>query len=250
MKITFLGTGSSTGIPILGCRCRVCASKKPKNKRHRPSLLLSYHGKQVLIDAPPELRIQLLRERIMRIDALLFTHCHADHVYGMDDIRVFTRQCRVPVFGTKATLGEIKSIFPYVFKKTQKGGGKPRLRMRAIAGTFRVFGKTILAFPVFHGARLASGFRVDHLAYIPDYSRIPPATFKCLRGLDVLILDALRDTPHSTHVTLAESVAVAERIGASRTYFTHIAHNLEHDASERKLPRGMKMAYDGLKISI
>jgi phosphoribosyl 1,2-cyclic phosphate phosphodiesterase len=250
MKITFLGTGSSTGIPILGCHCSVCRSKKSRNKRFRPSLLLSYAGRNVLIDTPPELRLALIKNKIDDIDAVLFTHCHADHVYGLDDVRVFCRNKRIPVYGAERTLKEIKSIFPYVFKRTQKGGGKPKLRLRAINKTFRIFGKKFTPLPVYHGNKMASGFRMDDVAYIPDYSGIPKGTWRLLEDLNILILDALRDTPHTTHVSLSESIEVAKRIGARKTLFTHISHKLDHFKTGKKLPPVMALAFDGLTLPI
>ncbi|OGK01502.1 MAG: MBL fold metallo-hydrolase, partial [Candidatus Raymondbacteria bacterium RifOxyB12_full_50_8] len=223
MKVTFLGTGTSFGIPIPGCRCRVCGSTKSKNRRLRPAVLVSTGGKNILIDTPPELRIQLVENFVDRIDAILFTHCHADHVYGLDDIRVFSMVKRMPVYGSPNTLNEIKRIFPYIFIRTQQGGGKPKLKLTGVHGRFRFSGITIIPLPVFHGKRSVFGFRIGAFAYIPDCSAIPAATFVLLRDLDVLALDGLRKEPHPTHFSLDQAIEAARRIGARQTFLTHIS---------------------------
>ena len=248
VKITFLGTGASSGTPVPGCDCRVCRSKNPRDRRLRPALLLEWNGRHVLIDTPPELRLQLLSTKVRKIDAILFTHCHADHVYGLDDVRIFSRERKIPVFGDARTLAELKRIFPYVFKRTQKAGGKPRLRLKAVETPFRLFGSKITPLPVYHGNRSIRGFRLDGFAYIPDCSRIPEKTYGMLTGLNVLALDALRETPHPTHFSLSESLQAAARIGAKRTWLTHISHAMGYTAMRSKLSATVDAAYDGLTI--
>lgn len=213
-------------------------------------MLLSWEGLNVLIDTPPELRLQLLKNHIDRVDALLFTHCHADHVYGLDDVRIFCRDRRLPVYGDAVTLKEMKRIFPYVFRRTQKAGGKPRVRLKPFKSPFSLFKRKVVPLTVYHGNKKVSGFRVGGFAYISDCSRIPAATFSLLTGLKVLIIDALRDEFHPTHFSLPESMEAARRIGAEKTFFTHIAHNLDHDQTNRRLPSDMRLAHDGLRLRL
>lgn len=248
MQITFLGTGASSGTPIPGCDCRVCGSRDPRDKRLRPSLLVEWNGRQILVDTPPELRLQLLAAGVKKIDAILFTHCHADHVYGMDDVRIFSKERKIPVLADKSTLVELKKIFPYVFKRTQKAGGKPRLKLKVVEGPFYLFGLRIVPLKVFHGNKQAKGFRFGRFAYIPDCNRIPSRTFSLLKDLDVLGLDALRETPSPTHFSIPEAIRAAQQIGAKRTLFTHINHTVKHAEMKKKLPRNIELAHDSLKI--
>jgi len=249
LKVRFLGTGSSAGVPVPGCRCNVCASQKNGNRRYRPGLLIYYHQKNILIDAPQELRLQLLESRARTIDALLITHCHADHVYGLDDVRIFSKESKLPVFGGVETLSELKAIFPYVFKRTQKAGAKPRLRLVPLDACFQLFGKEIIPLPVYHGKKRIYGYRIDGFAYIPDCSQIPRKTFLLLNDLNILVIDALRLMPHPTHFCLSESIDVAKKIRAGQTYFTHLSHEIDY-SNRDKLPLGMDFAYDGLVLSV
>jgi len=250
MKVTFLGTGASSGTPVPGCECAVCRSRNPRDNRMRPALLLEWKGKHIIIDTPPELRLQLLSAKVKKIDAILFTHCHADHVYGMDDVRIFCRERKIPVFADRTTLSELKSVFPYVFKRTQKAGGKPRLRLTSVEKPFKLFGMTITPLKVFHGNKPAKGFRLGNFAYIPDCNRIPERTFSLLTGLHTLVLDALRETPSPTHFSLPESISAATRIKAENTWFTHINHTMGYSVIRKKLPESMDLAYDQLQLNI
>ena len=253
MRITFLGTGTSHGVPMIGCECATCRSTDPRDTRLRPSLHVEHAGTRVLVDAGPDLRAQALRHGIARVDAILFTHGHADHILGMDDVRRFNALMGgpMPCFGDAATLEDIRRMFSYVFDSaTPKGGGLPLLDLREVAGPFRLGDLDVVPVPVYHGSRPILGFRFGAFAYLTDCSRIPEASWPLLDGLAVLVLDALRLRPHPTHFSLDEAVATAQRIGAGRTFFTHMCHDLGHAATDARLPAGMALAYDGLVLQL
>ncbi|MEW6516839.1 MAG: MBL fold metallo-hydrolase [candidate division FCPU426 bacterium] len=252
MQVTFLGTGTSHGIPVIGCRCAVCASKDPRDQRGRTALLVRSRRATLLVDAPPELRLQLVRSRVDRVDALLLTHAHADHISGLDDVRIFSEreQRAFPVYGPASALRQVRERFGYVFRPTQEGGGKPRLSLRAVSAPFAVQGVRVRPLAVWHGKVRVFGYRIGNLAYLTDVSRIPESVYPALRGLSVLVLDALRREPHNTHFHLDRAVAEARRIGARKTYFTHLCHRLGHADTERTLPPGMRLAYDGLTLRL
>ena len=258
MRITFLGTGTSHGVPMIGCGCATCASTDPRDTRLRPSLSVETANTCVLVDAGPDLRAQALRHRLTRVDALLFTHAHADHILGMDDVRRFNalREAQhlpgtMPCYGDAATLEDIRRMFSYVFDPaTPKGGGLPQLDLRLIDGPFAVGELDVRPVPLHHGKRPILGFRFGSFAYLTDCNRIPDASWPLLEGLDVLVLDALRIRPHPTHFSLDEAVAIAARVGAPRTFFTHMCHDLLHAATDARLPAGMALAYDGLVLEL
>lgn len=254
MRITFLGTGTSHGVPMIGCECGTCRSDDPRDSRWRPSIFIETDtGESLLVDAGPDLRAQALRFGIRRVDAVIFTHGHADHILGLDEIRRFNslQQRPMPCYGDDPTLFDIERMFAYVFDPaTPKGGGLPQLDLHRIDGTFRIGGQDILPVPVFHGHRPILGFRLGRFAYLTDCSRIPDASWPLLEGLDLVVLDALRDRPHPTHFTLDEAVATAGRIGAPRALFTHMCHDLPHAATCARLPGGMELAYDGLVVDV
>lgn len=254
-RLIFLGTGTSHGVPMIGCNCAVCTSSDPHNRRTRPSVVIQSNGRTILIDAAPELRIQLLRERIAFADALLFTHYHADHLFGLDDVRTFPRHLQhpLPIYCEPVVERVIRRAFAYAFDRRSRhipAGGVPQLEFRSIqAGrSFQAAGVNCLPIRLLHGPFRVLGFRVGGLAYCTDVNRIPRRSLPRLRGLDVLVLDALRVRPHPTHFSVAESLEVVEQLKPSRAYFTHIAHELDHGATNAQLPSHVRLAFDGLSI--
>jgi len=238
---------------MIGCECATCRSTDPHDNRLRPSIFLETSSARVLVDAGPDLREQALRHRIARVDAIVFTHGHADHILGMDDVRRFNALMdgSMPCYGDAATLEDIRRMFSYVFDPaTPKGGGLPQLDLRVIDGPFSVGDIHLQPVPIWHGRRRILGFRVGAFAYLTDCSRIDEAAWPLLERLDVLVLDALREKPHPTHFSLSDAIATAARIGAARTFFTHMAHDLPHEATNARLPDGMRLAHDGLVLSM
>lgn len=253
-RVTILGSGTSHGVPMIGCTCEVCRSADPKDRRLRPSIHVEVAGgPSVLVDTATDLRQQALASGLTRVDAILMTHSHADHVMGMDEVRRFNAVSggEIPVYGAPATVAEIRRIFAYAFEPPlQKGGGLPQIGLRTIEGPFGVGALRVEPVPVLHGEMPILGFRFGRFAYLTDASAIPDPSWALLEGVDTLVIDALRHRPHPTHFTLAEAVAVAERLGTRRTWFTHICHDLPHEATNRSLPSGMALAHDGLQFDI
>jgi phosphoribosyl 1,2-cyclic phosphate phosphodiesterase len=238
---------------MIGCDCATCRSEDPRDRRLRPSIYIEAGDLSVLVDAGPDLRAQALRHDIRRVDAIVFTHGHADHILGLDDVRRFNhlQQRTMPCYGDAHTIADVRQTFAYAFDpRTQKGGGLPRIAMFEIAGAFCLGGLEIVPVPIFHGRRPILGLRAGAFAYLTDCSRIPEESFALLGDLDVLVIDALRDRPHPTHFTLAEAVEASRRIGARRTFFTHMCHDLPHEATSGRLPQGMGLAYDGLVVNV
>jgi phosphoribosyl 1,2-cyclic phosphate phosphodiesterase len=254
VRVTFLGTGTSHGVPMVGCDCAVCTSPDPRDNRLRSSIYVEGDdGFCFLVDTTTDLRMQALREGIRRIDAVLYTHSHADHILGLDELRRFNMITRqpIPVYGMRATLDDLRRTFAYAFAPdAPRGGGVPDLRLHPLEGPC-CFGKTtVVPVPVAHGPWDVLGFRFGSFAYLTDCNRIPPSSLDLLGDLDVLVLDALRHKPHPTHFSLAEAIEAARRIGARRTYFTHIAHELGHEETCASLDEGMTLACDGLVIEV
>ena len=238
---------------MIGCDCGVCRSADPRDARLRPSIFVETPGARVLVDAGPDLRLQALRHGIRRVDAILFTHGHADHILGIDDVRRFNALMKgtMPCYGDARTLDDIRRTFHYVFDPgTPKGGGLPALDLREVDGAVTVGDLTAAPIRIWHGARPILGFRFDRFAYLTDCNRIDDESWARLEGLDAVVIDALREQPHPTHFSLGEAVEAAQRIGARRTLFTHMCHHLPHEATNAKLPAGISLAYDGLTLDL
>jgi phosphoribosyl 1,2-cyclic phosphate phosphodiesterase len=270
LKVTFLGTGTSHGVPMIGCACAVCRSTDPKDRRSRPSVLIEIVDdetgsdggdglppfargvRHVLVDTSTDLRTQALANGVTRVDAILFTHSHADHVLGLDEIRRFNVLQResIPCFGDERTLVDLRRTFAYIFSPGHElGGGIPRVALFRIGGAFTLGGREFIPVPIYHGRRPIFGFRVGTFAYLTDCSRIPDTSWPLLAGVRTLVVDALRDRPHPTHFTIAEALDVVDRLAPDRAYFTHICHDLPHAATCARLPAGVELAYDGLVLS-
>ena len=252
MRMTFLGTGTSTGVPTLACHCRVCTSPDPRDKRTRPSILVQFDGRAVVIDTTPDFRAQALREGLDRLDAILFTHSHADHILGLDDVRVFyfRQQKPIPIYADAQCMEHIQRTFKYIFDGDYPYGGIARLDPHIIDGSFEVEGLNVIPVPVMHGNLPILGFRINNVAYLTDVSEIPETSYPLLQGLEVLILDALRPHPHPTHLTVEQSLRVMERLRVRRGYCTHIAHDLGHEETNARLPPHVRLAYDGLELEL
>lgn len=252
MRVTFLGTGTSTGVPVPTCDCRVCTSPDPRDRRLRPAVLLEWSGASVLVDTPTDLREQVLRHDVRRIDAVLFTHAHADHMLGLDELRVFNwRQGGpIPAYGSALTLAMLSRTFWYVFDGVPPESTKPVIQRREIDGPFELHGRQVVPVELHHGRMPILGFRIGNFAYLTDVSTVPPSSYALLSNLDVLVLNALRERPHPTHLTLAQALAEAERIAPRRVLFTHVSHELLHAEIEARLPAFANLAYDGLRLEI
>lgn len=256
-QLIFLGTGTSHGVPVIGCECPTCRSTDPKNKRTRCSVVLGLPEGNLLIDTSPELRIQLLREGIGRIHAVAYTHGHADHLFGLDDLRIFPAYLgrNLPVYCEPTVEEQIRLAFSYAFDPTVQeypAGGVPKLQFFPITPgqVFEGLGTEILPFRLEHGRYQVLGFRIGRVAYCTDTSGIPPESWAMLEGLEVLILDCLRRQAHPTHLHLEAAVALAQQIAPRQTFFTHVCHDLEQKATNACLPLNMELAYDGLRIPL
>ncbi len=251
-RLTFLGTGTSHGVPMIGCECTTCRSEDPRDRRWRPSALLDLpDGLSVLIDTTPDLRSQALAYGVRRVDAVLFTHAHADHIFGLDELRRYNalQRSAIPCFASAPTARSLRRTFDYIFGVSDAGmGSVPRLELFTIGGVFSLGRSIVRPLSLLHGRDPILGFRVGSLAYLTDCSAIPAATWPELTDLDVLVLDALRDREHPTHLNVAQAVALAARIGARSTFFTHMSHDLPHAATCARLPAGVQLAYDGLSL--
>jgi len=251
LNIVLLGTGTSTGIPVVGCRCNVCRSTDKRNQRTRCSALLNYDGHNLLIDTATDLRLQALREDIRHIDAVLYTHCHADHVHGIDDLRGFNVHDGnpIPLYAAPETLTSLRKNFSYIFDQRQPSGYVPRLTLQPIERAKKLFGLEVIPIPLHHGAQMATGYRCGPFAYLTDCNRIPDSSLTLLEGLQLLVLDGLRFKPHPTHFNIPEAVDIAQSIGAKQTLLTHLSHDVDHARVDADLPDGINLAYDGQRFS-
>ena len=254
LTITVLGSGTSVGVPMIGCKCAVCHSTDPRDKRLRPSVLISYEGHQVLVDTTPDFRAQALRAQIPRIDAVLYTHTHADHIMGLDDVRPFNflQRQQIPVYAHEEHLRLIQQMFPYIFSEAATESTRPRIDPRSFTAGMPIdlFGLAFEPLRLQHGKGTTFGFRFGPAAYLTDHSAIPDETLERLCGLDVLFLDALRHTPHPTHSTVARALEWVEQLKPKRAFFTHICHDLPHGKTEESLPAHVRLAHDELIITV
>ena len=264
--LTFLGTGTSMGVPTLGCFCAVCVSTDPRDRRLRPSVLLRWtepaNGAErgiervVVIDTGPDFREQALRQRLTHVDAVFYTHAHADHILGMDDLRPLSfarfRQCgsAIPLYADPATISVLEQMFAYTFSPQATYPTRARVELKPLAESNVVHGVEFVRVPLLHGVLPIVGFRFGNAAYMTDVSAIPDASFALLKGVEVLVLSALRHQPHPSHATVEQALVWAERIGARQTWFTHIAHDLGHEETNRTLPANMQLAFDGQSVPV
>lgn len=252
MQLTMLGVGSSAGTPVLGCKCNTCTSTDKRNIRTRCSSLITLdNGKTILIDTGPDLRQQALREGFTQIDAVLYTHTHADHLHGIDDLRAFCQiqRSQIPLYGNSDAINHITQKFGYALREPSNFWDLPVLKAVPINGPFELFGQTIIPIPLKHGRSDIFGYRVGDIAYMTDVSEIPESSFSLLQGLKVVLLDCLREAAHPTHVNFEQSLAYAQTIAAESTYLIHMTHELEYNALSARLPENVYVGYDGLKVN-
>ena len=249
-SLTVLGSGTSMGVPTIGCGCAVCHSADPHDRRTRPSILVEYSGKTVLIDTTPDFREQAIREGIRQLDAVLYTHAHADHILGLDDVRPlsFHRPEKIPLFARPEAAELLRRVFRYIFDADYKFGSLAQVELHLINGPVDLFGVRFEPVKVMHGDAEIIGFRFGQAAYLTDFSEIPEESFSQLRDLDILFLDALRHKPHPTHSTVENSLGIVERVQPKRAFFTHICHDLPHEETNKTLPPHVRLSYDGMKL--
>jgi phosphoribosyl 1,2-cyclic phosphate phosphodiesterase len=250
--LTVLGSGTSMGVPTIGCDCKVCRSQDPHDRRTRPSVLLQFNDRVVLIDTTPDFREQALREKITRLDAVLYTHAHADHILGLDDLRplTFRHQNKLPLYADDSTAKIIERMFSYAFDPNSTYATRPQVQLHRLNGSLELFGATFLPLKVMHGDFEVTGYRFGSAAYLTDFSTIPDVTMEQLRGLQVLFLDALRHRPHPTHSSLEESLKIVEELKPQHAFFVHMSHDLGHEETNRTLPPHVRLAHDGLKLEL
>ncbi len=253
MKITVLGAGSSAGTPVIGCECPVCHSSNMRNKRSRCSSIITLdNGSNILIDTSPDFKMQAMREKINKIDAVLFTHHHADHCHGIDDLRAYCQKYKqaIPIFANENTMKELKLKFNYAIREESQFWETPVLQANIVNGPFHIEETQIIPLPVIHGRMEILGYRLGNLAYITDVSEIPESTLNLLQGVDILLLDCLRYEPHFSHYGFKQSLEMSEKIKAKRTFFIHMTHDIEYDAVSSDLPDNVYLAYDGLQLNL
>jgi phosphoribosyl 1,2-cyclic phosphate phosphodiesterase len=253
MRITFLGTGTSNGIPVIGCGCAVCTSTDSRDKRTRTSAVVHANGQRILIDTSPELRLQALANGIDSVDAVLYTHAHADHVAGFDDLRSFNyvRQDHLDVYADSLTMAIIEERFAYAFERPFPFyGGKPSLRMHAFDGPFDIGPTRVVPFQVGHGRWIVNGYRFGSLVYLTDAKDVPAEAVDAMRGAEVMVINGLRDQPHPVHISIPEALEIIAEARPRRAYLTHMSHDVSHAEMSARLPRGVELAYDGLTVEV
>ncbi|HEX6503935.1 MAG TPA: MBL fold metallo-hydrolase [Terriglobales bacterium] len=248
--LTVLGSGTSMGVPTIGCECAVCHSPDPHDRRTRPSIMVEYDGRLILIDTTPDFREQAIREGIDRVDAVLYTHTHADHILGIDDLRPlsFHRPGRIPLYARPEAAEFLRTMFRYIFDADYKFGGIARVELKPIDGAIELFGARFEPVAVIHGETEIYGFRFGSAAYLTDFSDVPESSLQRLQNLDILFLDALRHKPHPTHSTVENSLRIVDELRPKRAFFTHICHDLPHEATNATLPPNVRLSYDGMKL--
>jgi len=251
MKTTILGSGTSTGVPMVGCNCAVCSSDDPRDRRTRASIVIETAGRYILVDTSTDLRKQVIREKIPHIDAVLFTHPHTDHVHGIDDLRGFhfIHKRIIPCYGEKETIDIIAGNFSYIFKGLKAAGYAPLLEPHAVSAPFSLFGLKVIPIPLRHGTMNSTGYRIGGMAYLTDLSSIPDTSMELLAEVDILIIDALRYTPHINHLNIEGALGIVEQLKPRRAVFTHLTHEVPY-ADGKKLPEGVEFAYDGLQLEM
>ncbi len=252
MQLTILGTGTSMGVPVIGCTCNVCTSDDALNQRLRTAALLQHENTTILIDAGPDLRTQMLKHRVMHIDGVLLTHAHTDHIGGIDDLRPFTMRSgqTLPIYGDQPTLQRVRHMFDYAFDPAPSLSTRPSIETREISHSYQIGSLTIEPFRVMHGSHTIVGYRCGALAYITDASALPPETMERLQNLDVLVINALRHKPHPLHLTVAEALTIVDELQPRQAYFVHITHDLDHRTTNADLPAHAQLAYDGQVIKV
>ena len=255
MKVRILGCGTSTGVPVIGCGCVVCTSTEPRNARSRSSVLVSAQGRNLLVDTSTDLRAQSLLGNIKRIDSVLFTHAHADHVHGIDELRVFNKLGNgpIPCYGSRSTIERIRGLFTYIFDEGRGDGWRPELTTTAVDSAFEPFGRGSLVvepIEIEHASATIYGFRMGGFAYLTDCSAIPEVSMRLLKGLKLLVIGALRQKPHPSHFSIAEAIEASRELGVERTVLTHLGHNVDYVKDGALLPKGVELAYDGMEMEL